>query len=411
MNDTATNKANMKIVFANKFFFHGGGSESVFFQEIEYLRQKGFDVVEFSMHDPRNVHSDFARYFVSNVDYNSYSGLLGGLKTAVSFVHSREAVRKITDLVEKERPHIAHLHNIYHQITPAIIPVLKKMGVKVIVTLHDGKLVCPAYLMLNRGRICEMCQGRHFYKALWSNCQESLFRGFMLAVEGYWHKWRRSYEGVDLFITPSRFLANFVEKYRIPSGKIAVLPNGIDVDRFIPINADGGYVLYFGRLSREKGVETLLKAHALLEPEIPLKIVGTGPIEGELRSRYSGPEFVGYKTGGELMTLIRNASFVVVPSEWYENCSMAILEAMAYGKAVIGSEIGGIPEQIEDGVTGLLFEMGEIAQLASKISYLWNHPGIREKMGKASRDRVNKYYSLEQHGRGLMDLYETVLKK
>ena len=157
---------------------------------------------------------------------------------------------------------------------------------------------------------------------------------------------------------------------RIPRNKIRVLNNGIDLDQFQSNFDDGGYALYFGRLSKEKGVKTLLKAHAGMDKKYPLKIVGTGSLGDVLKREFTDAEFWGYKSGGELNEIIRNAAFVVVPSECYENCSMVVLEAMAFGKPIIGSRIGGIPEQVEDGKTGLLFEMGNVEQLARKMKIL-----------------------------------------
>jgi len=399
----------MKILFANKFFYLNGGSETVFFQERNFLKEQGVEVVDFSMRDERNLPSPFADYFVPHVDYREEKGLPAKLKTAAAFIHSGEALKRLAGLVEKEKPQIAHLHNIYHQLTPSIIPLLKEKGVKVVMTLHDGKLVCPSYLMLNRGKICVICGGRRFYRATTTLCQGSFGKGFLLSAEAYWHKWKRSYEGVDLFITPSRFLADLVGKYRLPREKIRVLRNGIDTTKFSPGGADRGYALYFGRLSHEKGIETLLSAHAKMDDVIPLKVVGTGPMEEELRRRFPSVEFMGYKSGAKLREIVQQSSFVVVPSEWYENCSMVVLEAMAAGKPVIGSRIGGIPEQVEDGVTGFLFNMGDVSGLAEKMGILRDDPDLRLRMGKAAREKLVREYSLERHLNDLLGIYRDLM--
>ncbi|NIA11797.1 MAG: glycosyltransferase [Nitrospiraceae bacterium] len=400
----------MKILFANKFFFFNGGSERVFFQERGFLKKQGVDVVDFSMEHPRNFPSPYAGYFVSHIDYHNTKGAWGKLKQAAKFIHSSEAVHKIEKLIKKESPDIAHLHNIYHQLTPSIIPMLKKHGVKVVLTLHDGKLICPGYNMLSKGRICVDCQGHSFWRPLIKNCQGSRFRGLLLTLEAYWHKWKKSYEGVDLFISPSRFLADLVSRYRIPKERIQVLRNGIDTAKFLPSMEDGGYVLYFGRLSHEKGITTLLKAHQSMAEPLPLKVVGTGPLEKKLRASYEKAEFLGYKSGEELNRLIANATFVVVPSEWYENCSMVVLEAMAFGKPVIGSKIGGIPEQIEDGKTGLLFEMGNMSELAQKMKKLSSDREMRIQMGRRARRKLESEYSLDKHCKKLLSIYRALLK-
>lgn len=400
----------MKILLANKFFHLNGGSERVFFQERDFLAGKGLDVIDFSMRDPRNVESPYSQYFIDNIDYGSARGFVQKIKTAVSFVHSSEAVANLTYLIKKERPDIAHLHNIYHQLTPSIIPVLQKHGVKVVFTLHDSKLVCPSYLALHGEDICTACNGHTFWKPFTTNCQNSRGKGLLLAMEALFHKWRGSYEAVDLFLAPSQFLADLTA-CRIPQEKIRVLRNGIDIAEFQPHCDDQGYGLYFGRLSREKGVETLLAAHAAMATSLPLKIVGTGPLFDELRGRYGNAEFLGYKSGNELNDIIKNAAFVVVPSECYENCSMVVLEAMAFGKPIIGSRIGGIPEQVDDGISGFLFEMGNANELAGKMATLAADSELRKTMGKAARQKVEEKYSLARHNEDLLGIYNHLLGK
>lgn len=330
------------------------------------------------------------------------------MQLAISFVHSWGAVENLERLLKKERPEIAHLHNIYHQLTPSIIPVLKRYGIKVVLTMHDSKLVCPSYLALRREKICTDCNGRAFWKPFTTNCQESRSKGALLAAEALFHKWRKSYEAVDLFISPSRFLADLTS-CRIPREKIRVLRNGINTAEFQPSYDDKGYALYFGRISREKGIESLLKAHAAMPTPVKLKVVGTGPMQDELQARYSEVEFLGYKSDNELNSIIRNAAFVVVPSEWYENCSMVVLEAMAFGKPVIGSRTGGIPEQIEDNETGFLFEMGNVEELAEKMGTLSVNPDMRVRMGMAARNKLEKEFSLARHCEKLVDMYNKLL--
>lgn len=399
----------MKLLVANKFFHLNGGSERVFFQERDFLIGKGVKVVDFSMQDPRNLESPYAGYFIRHVDYESQNGFVGTLRAGLSFIHSREAVRQLERLVAHEKPDIAHLHNIYHQLTPSIIPVLKRHGIKVVLTLHDYKLVCPSYLALCGDEICTACDGRHFWQPLARNCQKSRAREMLLALEAEFHKWRGSYEAVDLFLAPSQFLADLIGR-RVSRDKILVLRNGIDLVEWQPGAADRGYALYFGRVAREKGIETLLAAHGGLESKLPLKIVGTGPLFESLSARFPRVEFLGYKTGEELKTLIADAAFVVVPSEWYENCSMAVLEAMALGKPVIGSRIGGIPEQIENGRTGFLFEMGNREELSEKMQRLTACPELRAVMGLTARRKLEECYSLRRHNDQLFTIYTNLLR-
>ena len=406
----------MRILLANKFFYLKGGAETVFFQERHYLKNNGHKVIDFSMQHPGNFPSEYSDYFVSNVDYHgSFKAdkisFLEKCRIASGFIHNKEAVKKLSALIEREKPQIAHLHNIYHQISPSIIPLLKNAGVKVVLTLHDYKLICPTYLMIDtRNAICNKCQGKKFVQATINRCQEgSVFKSLLLSIEGYWHKWAKSYEKVDLFLSPSRFLADLLAKCRVDGGRIEILHNGIDINKYVRSEVDGRYAIYFGRIAREKGVETLLQAHHLLLHKLELKVVGTGPLMGKLREKYPEVEFTGYKKDQELKEIVNRASFVVVPSECYENCSMSVLESMAFGKPVIGSRIGGIPEQIEDGKNGFLFEMGNVGELAKKMTLLAEDKELRKEMGKAARKKLEREYSLQAHCSRLMEIYEELL--
>ncbi len=405
----------MKILLANKFFFLNGGSETVFFQERDYLLRQGIPVIDFSMQHHENLPSAHSEYFVKNTDYyaENEKGIWKSFITAFDFIHNREAIKFLEMLIQKEKPNIAHLHNIYHQITPAIIPLLKKHGIKVIMTLHDYKLICPSYSMIDReSLICEKCAGKAFWNCAVNKCQSgSLSKSLLLAIEAYWHKRTGSYDRVDLFLAPSAFLADLISKHGVSSERIRVLHNGIDPSKVLCSKEDAGYAIYFGRISREKGIETLLKAHQRLNRQWPLKVVGRGPLFSEMAERYPQAEFTGYKTGDALNRLIEEASFVVVPSECNENCSMTVLEALAYGKPVIGSRTGGIPEQIEDGKTGFLFEMGNVAELTEKMSLLAGSAELRRKMGKAARKKLEKEYSLGEHCKKLFNFYTQLLSE
>jgi glycosyltransferase involved in cell wall biosynthesis len=232
----------------------------------------------------------------------------------------------------------------------------------------------------------------------------------LLMFEAYWHKWVGSYEQVDLFLSPSRFLAELISQ-RIPQEKIRVLHNGIHLDAYSPGSSDHDYALFLGRLSREKGIETLLKTHRMLGNDMTLKVVGAGPLDKGLRERYPKAEFLGYQTGDVLKETIAKSAFVVVPSECYENCPMVVLEAMAMSKPVIGSRIGGIPEQIDEGKTGFLFEMGDVGELAAKMKALFQDPDMRRTMGMAARKKVEQEYSLDVHCTTLLKIYKELLSE
>jgi len=407
----------MRILLANKFFFPKGGAETVFFQERDYLHKSGHKVIDFSMKHPQNLPSEYQDYFVREVNYGapasggSLRRLPSELATAANLIYNRGALRNLKSLINNDHPNIAHLHNIYHQISPSIIKSLKHAGAKIVLTLHDYKIICPNYIMLTaKGGKCERCQGKHFFMATLNRCKDrSLFKSSLLTLEAYWHRWVRTYDYVDLFLCPSRFMADLVSRLRVDGGKVRVLHNGVNVEAHSYSPADEEYVLYFGRISKEKGIGTLLESQALWSVDAPLKIVGDGPLLREVKTRFDRAEFLGQQNGEALKNLIKNAACIVVPSEWYENCSMSVLESMACGKPVIGSRVGGIPEQIEDGQTGFLFAPGNKLQLAQKISSLLASRDLRRRLGQKARQKVLREYSLTAHCAGLERIYEELL--
>lgn len=401
----------MKVLLVNKFFFIKGGAETVYFQERDQLRAAGVEVAEFSMQHEKNLPSDYSKWFVSNVDYHGgNSGLSGKLKTARDFIHNSEACQKLNDLLLHVQPDIVHFHNIYHQLTPSLISVARRFGCKTVLTAHDYKIVCPSYTMLRNGKVCEACLDGSVFNAFRYRCQEgSAGKSLLLSLEAMWQDVTRHYHQLDAIISPSDFLRNILIR-KIKDVPVEVIVNGIDDSLQAGDNSDGGYFLYIGRLSREKGVETLARAHEMMQHPIPLKIAGDGPLYQDLYSRFPGAEFLGYQQQGEaLNTLIRHAKAVIVPSEYYENCSMSVLEAMSFSKPVVGGNIGGIPEQVRDGIEGRLFEPGNAKALAAILDDLATHPETVQVMGENARQRLEQKYALRVHTASLLALYRQLL--
>ena len=400
----------MKILQANKFFFLNGGSETVMFQERDYLLANGHEVVDFAMQDERNLSSQYSDYFVENRSYKpSGSNKLSKISDAIAFVHSSEAVKNISRLIYDTKPDIVHCHNIYHQLTPSIIGAAKKLGVQVVLTLHDYKPVCPTYNRLQQGKPCSKCLDGDFTQVLRNRCADGSFgKSAVLFAEATLQRLMGNYEKVDAFIAPSRFMQQSIA-HRAPAARIKQLTNGIDVNAVKVSEVDKGYVLYIGRLVPEKGVETLLKTHAASTNKWPLVVAGTGPLGNVLKAQYNPSIFIGHLTGDELKAKIAQAAVIVVPSEWYENCPMSILEAMAYGKPVVGSRMGGIPELVEDGKTGLLYTAGNVNELAAVLEKLMTSKTLRQQMGVAGRLRASSHFSLDRHNKGLIDIYQNVL--
>jgi glycosyltransferase involved in cell wall biosynthesis len=399
----------LKVLVANKFLFHNGGSETVFFQERAFLTNTGAEVVDFAMEHDRNIQSPYAAHFVSRKDYRS-GGRFAKIGSALSLIHSREAVSKLASLIEETRPDLMHCHNIYHQMTPSIVGVAKSRGIPVVLTLHDWKPVCPIHTRMREGQMCSSCLDGDFHHVLKYRCAEgSIAQSAVLYMEAVIQRWLGNYEKVDRFLAPSQFMRESVSR-RFSPDRLQLLYNGVDVTNISASGRDKGYVLYCGRLSSEKGAETLLRAHEAAGCRWPLIIAGTGPLRDALESQFTrNVRFAGQLSGETLSTTIAGASVVVVPSDWCENCPMSVLEAMAHGKAVVASRIGGIPELVNDQVTGLLFEPRNTEELRMHLESLMGDAARRAEMGAAGRTRVERDFSLEKHNTELMAVYQSLL--
>jgi glycosyltransferase involved in cell wall biosynthesis len=278
-----------------------------------------------------------------------------------------------------------------------------------VLTLHDYKPVCPTYNRLRNDKPCSDCLDGDFSHVLRNRCADgSLGKSALLYAEAVVQRFMGSYESVDAFIAPCRFMQESIA-HRVPDDRIKLLYNGIDTDEVCGSGADDGYVLFLGRLVREKGVETLLKAHSKFSIGWRLVIAGTGPLSDALKAEYNASNFVGHIIGEALKEIIDRAAVVVVPSDWYENCPMSVLEAMAYGKPVVGSRMGGIPELVEHNKTGMLFDAGNVEELAAALDKLMATPELRKQMGAEARKRVVNKFSLCQHNAGLLNIYQSIL--
>lgn len=405
----------MRVLAANKFYFVKGGAERYYFELNRILEQRGDRVIPFAMQHDRNEPTPYAEFFVSREDFADDAGLSGRVRAAARVVYSTEARRRIESLVESARPDVAHLHNIAHQLSPSILYGLRAKGVPVVQTLHDYKIVCPSYQMFVDGRTCERCGKWRYHHSVIHRCMRgSLSRSMTVCLEAYVHELLGTYtRAVDLFIAPSRSLRDRVVAHGVDPARIVHIPYAIAVETYEPCYTSSGYAVYVGRLSTGKGLQTLL-ASASLASHVKLKIVGTGPLECELKEAVSeagltNVEFLGHRAGAELRDLYRGALFVVVPSECYENSPLTIYEALAYGKAVVGSSMGGIPELVLHGENGLIFRAQDHESLAGCLSELWSEPALATRMGRRGRQLAESQYGPDAHHRRIHEAYERVL--
>lgn len=369
----------MRIIQVNKFHYPRGGAEKYFLDLSSALKKAGHEVAVFSMQHPKNEPSSEDKYFVSRLSFNE-GNLKDKLKAPGRIIYSLEAKKNFTKLVLDFKPDIIHLHNIYHQISPSILTVAKKYKVPVVMHVHDYKLLCPNYQLFADGAPCEACKPNKYYHCLQKRCfKNSLSQSALATLEMYiHHNLLKIYEkNIQTFIAPSNFMKQKMLDFNWPEKNIKVIINpfssAISAEaEEIEKAKNQNYLLFFGRLSKEKNLQTLIKAANLTNT--PLKIVGIGEekdaLEKETKLFKAQVEFLGYKKGRELKEIILNAKAVVIPSICYENMPLSMLEALSLGKIVIASKIGGMPEIIKEGENGFLFAPGNYEELASKIKLL-----------------------------------------
>jgi glycosyltransferase involved in cell wall biosynthesis len=406
-------EVSMKLLSVNKFFYLKGGSERYFFELNNELMKNGNEIIDFSMKDNKNYKSEFKEFFIENIDYAD-KNLYRNIKNALKIIYSFEAKKKLSKLIKKTKPDLAHLHIFQHQLSYSILDELKKNNIPIIYTAHELKFLCPNYKMLNSKGLCEKCKYKKYYNCLLNKCSKNSFtKSFINVIEMYVSLLNKSTEKIDKFIVPSMFYYNKFIEFGFEKEKLVYIPNFIDTKNYKPEFIPGKYILYFGRLSREKGIITLLNVMEKLSG-IKIYFVGNGPLKNlveEKSNQFKNIKFLGFKNGEELFEIIKNSSFTIIPSEWYENCPLSVLESFAFGKPVIGSDLGGIPELIINEKTGFIFEAGNEKKLKEKIEYLYGNKKLIKKMGIEARKDVEFRFDKKNHIEQILKIYKVLLNK
>ena len=398
------------LLSVNNYFYRRGGAEAVFLSQNDMLQKKGWKVIPFAMQHEKNMKTVYAEHFADEIEFGQSYGVVQKVKMAAKIIYSFEARKKIEHCIDQTAPDIAHLHNVYHHLSPSIISGLKHKKVPIVMTLHDLKIACPAYKMLSHDGVCERCKSGNVWPLLKQKCiKGSRVLSTLIAIESSVHRMLKLYEQVDRFIVPSQFyLEKFVE-WGWDRDKFVYIPNCIDVVNFEAKYTVGEAFVYFGRLSEEKGVMTLLKAAKLAS--VTLEIVGEGEMTAQAKAYAQAHNikvtFHGFQSGENLYAIIRRARAVVLPSEWYENAPISILEAYALGTPVIGANIGGIPEMVREGETGVLFPYGDSEALAQTLLSFQSMPEEQlSAMGKSARVWVEASFSTSSYQKSLLSLYQ-----
>jgi glycosyltransferase involved in cell wall biosynthesis len=378
----------------------------------EMQRRAGHDVQLFGMAHPDNLDGlPLADTFPSYVELEPPPPGLAGLAASARMVWSPSSSRGMARALERFQPDVVHCHNVYHQLSPSVLSAVRRSGVRCVMTLHDYKLACPSYQLLDHGNLCDACVGGSALNAARRRCKsDSLTASTLLSIESTIHRATGAYDPVDVFISPSRFLAGVMKRAGVPPDRLVTLNHFVEAVPVEAVGAREGFV-FAGRLSAEKGVDTLIRALALLPSSVQVHIAGDGPARNRLEAlaRDLAPQqvrFHGRLDKLRLRQLVASSVATVVPSRWHENQPMTILESYASQVPAVVTNLGGMPELVRDGVDGLVVPHDDPQALADALRHLHGDPDTAMAMGRAGRQRLADEFDPERHLQRLDAIYE-----
>lgn len=407
----------MTILHIHKYFDYRDGAALYLQRLMTKQAEAGHQAHVLSTRHPTNKPTPDAKYFTHYYDFSRSEGPKKDAIKALQFLWNTEAKQATERAIRELKPDVIHLHNIYHHFSTSILSAIRASGVPCVQTLHDLKLACPNYKMFTEGSACERCKGGKYWNPILHHCLSSSFLGNTLAaVEMTFSKITQAYEKtVQTFICPSAFYAQKMREWGEPASHFSVVPNPAEGSARAA-HGGGGFILYAGRLSAEKGVDILIRASARV-PGLPLRIAGAGPEEEKLHhlARTLGARhvsFLGFVPSSELVSLRAVAEAVVIPSVWYENGPLTALEAMGDGVPVIASQIAGLVELVDDGTEGLLATPGSVdAWTVALERFLTLSQDERRRMGERGRERIRTTHSWDAHLRNLEKIYTQAQKE
>lgn len=390
----------MKILLVNKFLYPKGGSETYIFKLGEILRNNGHEVWFFGLENEKNTVGNGVDSYVSDIDFSK--GVSKNLKAPFRIIYSSEARKKIRRVLDEFKPDVVHLNNIQFHLTPSIILEIESYrkknnkALRIVYTAHDYQLICPSHgLFDSELNVCESCLGGNYLNCINKKCvKNSRAKSVLAAMDAYLWRFSKAYSYVDTIICPSEFLKGKLDSQPRFVSKTTVLHNFIEDEQESVAYEKKGYILEFGHLSKDKGTLTLLDAAKRMS-NIRFVFAGYGSAVEEIK-KMPNAEFVGFKSGAELKKLIGEAMCTVCPSEMYENCPYSVMESIKLSTPVVGANIGGIPELIDEGSNGLLFTAGDSQELENKLRYLAENPDVANSFSdnckNASLETPNSYY-------------------
>jgi glycosyltransferase involved in cell wall biosynthesis len=381
----------MRVMLCHNHYQQPGGEDQSFAAEAALLEARGHDVLRYTLHN--DAIRDMATW-----------------RVAAKTFYNRDVASELRTMMRGFRPDVVHCTNTFPLISPAVYYAARDAGAAVVQSLRNYRQLCPSALLMRDGKVCEDCVGKAFaWPGVIHGCyRESRLASAVVAGMTTWHSlvgtWRQR---VDLYFTLTQFARQKFIQAGWPADRIAVKPNFIAPDPG-PGEGQGGYAIFVGRLSPEKGIHTLLDAWSKLPPGMPLKILGQGPLAADVEAfarEHQHVELLGHRALPEVLDLIGAARLLVMPSIWYETFGRTIIEAFARGTPVVASNLGAMAELVEDGVTGLRFTAGSANDLAEKVTTVWNHP-LLDAMRRACRREYELRYTADRNYEMLIDLYE-----
>lgn len=400
----------MNILMVNKFLGPRGGAERCMLTSGSLLAARGHRVSYFGMEDAGNVVGNESGLYARHRDFHRRG--LRGLVNPAALLYSWDARAKMKKIIEAFRPDVVHLHNIHFQLTPSVIDAAFESGVPVVQTVHDTQMLCPSHMMadLASGHACSLCITHGRLSCVRRRCiHGSLAKSLLGAAEGALYARLPQYDRVARYICPSRYMEGLLLRTARFAGKTLVIPNCAALPPIPPGEEKGRYVLYFGRLSAEKGIARLLEIFRLL-PDVPLIVAGSGPLEEEvIRCGLPNVRYAGFLQGEALARLIAQAALTLCLPLWRENCPMAVIESMALGTPVLASREGGLPELIEEGVTGMLLDDASAHACARAIGTLFADTEALRTMSRACLKARSRRMTPQRYTDELLGVYRAVL--
>lgn len=402
---------------ANWTWYPSGGDWTYIESICKLYEKKGHHIIPFSVKNEKNFKTSYDKYFLEEVNYKQYyhkKPLLSGINTALKSIYSIEAKKKVSQLIYENKVDIAQLNSITNYHTPSIIPVLRKAKIPIVWRILDYRLICPNSTLFVDGKVCMKCINDKYYNCIINKCKKkSLLASSLLAIESYTYSIIPIYKQVDLFLFQSEFTRDMFVKFGYDIKKTHIIENPYDGSEIQPKFKGANYILYFGRIEKEKGIYALLDSMKML-PDIQLKVVGNGNeyencINYASSNNLNNVTFLGPKWNNELDPIIKDCEFVIVPSEWHEPSPYVALQSFSYGKPVIASKMGGLNDLIKENINGLFFNPGNAIDLSEKIKSLFYNKDLIEKMGMNAKEILNSKYSPERYYADTMHVFKSLI--